>query len=220
MGYATKVKCVWNCPGELEARSSTPAGEGPDFYLWYHGSIVPSQLPETVVRALAELPGTVKLRFAGYETIGHEGYVQHLHDLAGNLGISERLEYLGALPNREDLLQRCGQCHVGLALFTGRTRQPMVGASNKPFDYLACGLPLLAPNVVDWQDSFILPGFGLACDPESTSSLVEALVWFVNHRSETKAMGEAGRQRILHEWNYEAQFAPIQGMLAQANQPI
>jgi hypothetical protein len=96
----------------------------------------------------------------------------------------------------------------------------MVGASNKPFDYLACGLSLLVPDVVDWHDFFILPGFGLSCDPESVPTIVAALDWFMKHRAETKAMGEAGRQRVLHEWNYEAQFAPIQALLDQADQLI
>ena len=37
--------------GEPEARSASLSDKG-RFVLWYHGSIVPSQLPKTVVRCL------------------------------------------------------------------------------------------------------------------------------------------------------------------------
>jgi hypothetical protein len=95
----------------------------------------------------------------------------------------------------------------------------MVGASNKPFDYLACGLALLVPNAFEWQDFYIRPGYGLSCDPDSVESIIAAIGWFMDHRTETHAMGEAGRQRILNDWNYETQFAPIKDMLASPGLP-
>ena len=207
------VQCVWNCPSRLEVKTYSPAKNATVFSLWYHGSIVATQLPETVVRALALLPGNVKLRFAGYETAGQSGYVQHLLDLARDLGIPDRIEYLGALPTREQLLEYCTNSDVGLALFLGATKQPMVGASNKPFDYLSCALALLVPDVPDWHDFFVRPGYGLTCDPDSPQSIAAAIGWFIDHRTETKAMGEAGRRRILAEWNYETQFAPIERLM-------
>ena len=193
MNSGVQVKCVWNCPSRVDARPVTSSARTNELVLWYHGSIVPPQLPETVVRALGELSGRVKLKFAGYETMGHNGYVQHLVDLARQLKIGDRLEFVGTLPAREDLLQQCSLCDVGLALFLGQTRQPMVGASNKPFDYLSCGLALLLPNTTEWQDFFVRPGYGISCDPESVESVAAGIGWFLDHRTEARAMGEAGR---------------------------
>jgi hypothetical protein len=42
--------------------------------------------------------------------------------------------------------------------------QAMAGASNKPFDYLACGVPLLVSDLLDWRMMFVKPGYGLACN--------------------------------------------------------
>ena len=85
----------------------------------------------------------------------------------------------------------------------------MTGASNKPFDYLACGLALLVCARPDWERMFVQPGYGLACDPDDTDSIAAQLRWFLMHPVEIREMGERGRQQILKEWNYESQFTPV-----------
>jgi glycosyltransferase involved in cell wall biosynthesis len=89
----------------------------------------------------------------------------------------------------------------------------MVGASNKPFDCLASGLPLLVPDLEDWRRLYVAPGYALACDPEDPESIAAALEWLLTHPSERWQMGERGRQRVLDEWNYERQFAHVYAAL-------
>jgi glycosyltransferase involved in cell wall biosynthesis len=204
-----KVLCVWNCPALEEVVHPLAEHRNDSVYLWYHGSIVPSQLPPAVIHALTKLPESLRLRVAGYETVGHVGYVEALRKLSQKLGVSERVEFLGAMPRRAELLQQCCNADIGLALFTKPTREPMVGASNKPFDYLACGLALLVSDLPDWRKIFVESGYGLACDTDDPGSIATALRWFLDHPEERRAMGERGRQRILAEWNYERQFAPV-----------
>ena len=92
----------------------------------------------------------------------------------------------------------------------------MAGASNKPFDYLACGLALLVSDLPDWRKMFVEPGYGLACNPNDTDSIAAQLRWFLKHPAETREMGERGRQRILTEWNYERQFAAVVEVIQKA----
>jgi glycosyltransferase involved in cell wall biosynthesis len=92
-------------------------------------------------------------------------------------------------------------------------QQWMPGASNKPFDYLAGGLALLVSNLAGWRDLYVEPGYGIACDAPDPRSIAGALRWFMDHPTEMRAMGERGRQRVAAEWNYEAQFAPVQDWL-------
>lgn len=205
--------CVWNCPNRTEIAIPQQPKIDDNLWLFYHGSIVPPQLPETIVQAIAMLPENVKLRIVGYETIGHIGYVQHLKELAIQLNIHERIEYLGTVPTRGDLLQQCQKCDVGLSLFPADNTQPMPGASNKPFDYLACGLALLVSNLPDWTEMYVDPGYGLACNPEDPESIAKALQWYIEHPNKMREMGEQGRQRILSEWNYEAQFSLVKNQL-------
>jgi glycosyltransferase involved in cell wall biosynthesis len=90
----------------------------------------------------------------------------------------------------------------------------MTGASNKPFDYLSCGLALVVSRLPDWEEMFVKPGYGISCDPGSPGSIAEGLQWFCDHPEEMRAMGERGREKILESWNYEAQFQPLFDRLA------
>ena len=89
----------------------------------------------------------------------------------------------------------------------------MAGASNKPFDYLARGCALLISDLPDWREMYFEPGYARACDPDNPESIIAAVRWFLEHPEELRAMGEAGRRRILQDWNYETQFAPVRDWL-------
>jgi glycosyltransferase involved in cell wall biosynthesis len=209
IGDRHNIMCVWNCPTKEEVVHSIPPHKSDDLWVWYHGSIVPIQLPPTIISALAILPDRVKLRVVGYETVGHPGYVKQLQELASKLQISERIEYIGTLPTRQQLLESCKKCNIGIALFPQESVQPMPGASNKPFEYLASGLPLLVSDLPDWKQMYVETGYGLACNPDDPESIAAALKWYLEHPVERQEMGDRGRQRILNEWNYEQQFMKV-----------
>jgi glycosyltransferase involved in cell wall biosynthesis len=163
--------------------------------------------------ALAQSPEKIKLCVIGYETIGHRGYIEELQMTARRLGISSRVIFPGTLKDREELLAWCRKCDVGLAFMPKVSEDinmlAMVGASNKPFDYLACGLALLVSDLLDWRATYVETGYGLACDPDDPESIAAALRWYLDHPLEMRAMGESGRRKIAEEWNYENQFSPV-----------
>jgi glycosyltransferase involved in cell wall biosynthesis len=117
------------------------------------------------------------------------------------------------IATRVDLLASCGEADVGLSFMPLSTDdanlQFMVGASNKPFDYLARGLALLVSDVPDWRQEYVEHGYGLACDPSDERSIADALRWMYDHPDEMRMMGERGRKRVASDWNYEYQFAPV-----------
>jgi glycosyltransferase involved in cell wall biosynthesis len=89
----------------------------------------------------------------------------------------------------------------------------MVGASNKPFDYLACGLPILMNDSKDWVEFFEKEGLGKSCNPESAESIAAAIRELLSDTDQFYKMRKLGLNKISTEWNYEAQFAPIQKLL-------
>lgn len=210
-----KVFCVWNCPSLKEASllaiNETERKDN-DFWVYYHGSIGPSRLPKALLHALAHLPQHVKLRVIGYETVGSQGYIEELIKLATHLGLKQRVEFIQSMP-RYELLKHCKECNIGMSFMpkfsTDINMQCMIGASNKPFDYLVCALPLLVTDLCEWQEMYVEPGYALACDPEDPEGIANALRWFLDHPAETREMGVRGQQRILAEWNYEHQFQPV-----------
>ena len=214
----TRIAVVKNCPTRDEAGPERSVSDKSIVAL-YHGSIVPGRLPMTVIDALATLPATVRLVIAGYETIGYPGYVDVLKARAATLGIGDRVEYLGVIPARADLLKACGRCDVGLALMPMDATDPnelaMAGASNKAFDYLAHGLALIVSDLPDWREMFADAGLARVCDPRQADSIAAALRALAEAPAAMREMGERGRRRIVTEWHYEREFAPVLAVISQ-----
>lgn len=214
---SANVLCVCNYPSLKEAKSAVATKKTTEeLIVFFHGSIVPARLPMSIIHALAHCPAHVRFRFAGYETIGHRKYIERILTEAARIGVDSRISYLGALP-RPGLLARCAETHVGLSLMPLNTNDinmtAMVGASNKPFDYLLCGVALLVSDLPDWNKAFVEPGFGLACNPEDPLSIARAFTWFADHPDQLREMGARGRERVLEQWNYETQFEPVRQMI-------
>jgi glycosyltransferase involved in cell wall biosynthesis len=214
-----KLHIVWNVPMRAELVVSAATAE-PPLIVYYHGSITPERLPETVSLAVRRMAGRARLRIAGYEAPGARGYVRHLIGNDKGAVVDAPIEYLGMVPQRADLLAEAARAHIGLSLMPFKSDDVninhMVGASNKPFDYMAAGLALLVSDLPDWTRMFVQPGFARAADPTSTDSLFAALEWFVNHAHERQEMAARGRAMIESIWNYETVFAPLLKALSNA----
>jgi glycosyltransferase involved in cell wall biosynthesis len=206
-----RLHIVWNVPRRAEVASSAAPAE-PPLVVYYHGSISPERLPETVVVAVRRLVSRVRLRVAGYEAPSARGYVRHLVGSDIGAAANTSIEYIGMVP-RADLLIAAARAHVGLALVpfnsSDLNMSHMTGASNKPFDYMAAGLALLVSDLPDWKTMFVHPGFGLACDPTDVDSLSAALAWFIDHPEARQAMAARARNKIEAEWSYDTQFRGI-----------
>ncbi|SRR5579875_20264 len=206
-GTGKEVKVVWNTPLRSEVSEPKQYPQG-CLKLLYHGSVVPARVPLSVIQAMKKVGYPVLLRVVGYETLSSVGYMEQLRRTAQELGIPEALEF-GRVLERDELMAHCQAYDAGLAMVHA-SRDPnladLLGASNKVFDYMACGLALLIPQAPGWQP--FLP-YGVACDPTDADSIAGALRYLCEHPAEMRAMGERGRQRILEQWNYEAHFGPV-----------
>jgi glycosyltransferase involved in cell wall biosynthesis len=216
---ADRLRIIWNMPRRAELPRLGGHPEAP-LVVYYHGSITPDRLPLTVVEAVRRSQGRAWLRIAGYEAPGAAGYIRRLFELAGDSDSAARVDYIGQIPRRADLVATAAQAHVGLALMPSHSSDVnmhhMTGASNKPFDYMAAGLALLVSERPDWREMFVKPGYARACDPTDPASVGAALDWFLDHSAERRAMADRGRARIEAEWNYDTAFAPVIRALANA----
>jgi glycosyltransferase involved in cell wall biosynthesis len=205
-----RLRIVWNLPRRSEVSPPAARRKGP-LVLYYHGSITPDRLPQTVVDAVLRFP-EVRLRVVGYETAGGQGHLATLRNLAESAGRPDAIEVRGEV-SREALPALMHGATAGLALMPTASgdinMRHMTGASNKAFDYLSGGLALLVSELSDWRSMFVAPGLARACDPASVDSIAAAIRWFIEHPDETNAMGERGRLRMLDAWNYDTAFAPV-----------
>ncbi len=207
------VLTVWNCPRRpAPATRSERTGAGDQLRIAFCGSINAERIPATVIHAMAAAGAQTTLAIAGYETVGSRGYVRDLIELAGQLGLGERVRYVGAV-GPTDLADVCLHSDVGLAFMPvasmDENMRHMVGASNKVFEYLSFGVAPLVTDLPDWRAAFVDTGFALACRPDNVASVQQALERAAAHRGELRAITERGMTRLMQDWNYETQFAPV-----------
>jgi glycosyltransferase involved in cell wall biosynthesis len=209
---ATRVLVVWNCPRRSEVTPPRQPWMPPIVRVVYQGSIVPARLPMAVIDAVGRVPAA-DLTIVGYETAGAPGYGRTLLERAARAGAAGRVRLAGTTPTRAELMRDCATFDVGLSLLPDEggdlNEAHMTGASNKPFDYLACGLAVLVSDRPDWRAFYVDAGVARACQPDSVESIADALTWFATHGDAMRAMGERGRQRVAEAWCYDEVFAPV-----------
>ena len=211
------ARVVWNCPSvneltvENNAHSSDTDKNQP-FRLYYHGTLVPDRLPLSILDSMHACESEIMLTLIGYTTVGNVSYSKSLIEHAKKLGINKQLSILSALP-REEVMRQCKKHDAGLVLFTGKEWEiyatEMVGASNKPFDYLSQGVAVLVPDLPAWKNLYAKNYYAIEANPDDAASLAELFDWLAQHRKEVRQMGRKGIEMIEIEWNYEKQFQPV-----------
>ena len=205
------VMTAWNCPPRPAAPVRGAHHDDGLLRIIYRGSINADRLPATVIDAVAQTPNA-HFAIAGYETAGSRGHVERLMARARDLGVDHRVRALGTLPATV-LESICADCDVGLALMPMDSRDEnmrhMTGASNKVFEYLACGVVPLVSALDEWRTTFVDQGCALECDPRAPQSISSVLSRAGEQRDELRAMARRGWERMQLDWNYETQFAPV-----------
>ena len=217
-GTKRPVKVVWNCPIVQHPPTSVPVVRKTNepLKIYFHGSINLSRVPLSLIDGAKRAGIPILLRVVGYETAGSLGAIASLHKAAEKAGSLVTLETPGSFSRHELDAQMTGM-HIGWIACSDPGQdinlKYLIGASNKAFDYLAAGLPLVVRQEAKWIELFVRPGYARACDPEDPDSIASAIRWFYHHPKETAEMGRSGRKKILEEWNYERQFNEVIGSI-------
>jgi GT2 family glycosyltransferase len=212
--------CVWNTPLKEEVVPSRPCPSPPTHLkLLYHGSIVPDRFPMTYLEALAAAGPGITLRLVGYVSNAFPNYVRDLKAKAEQLGVADQFEFLGPL-SRIPLMSSASECDVGLAMLRitndDINMRHMVGASNKPFDYLSQGLSIVVSPDPEWEKLYVANGCAVSCSLDDVSALTETFHWLRDNPEQVYAMGQRGRESVLNDWSYESQFKPVMDLLANS----
>lgn len=76
--------------------------------------------------------------------------------------------------------------------------------SNKIFEYMNLGLPVICTNFTLWRELIIDKyNCGICVEPGDIDQIKKAMVWILNNPDEARLMGERGRSAIINEFNWE-----------------
>ncbi len=217
-GRRRPIEIVRNVPALSEV-ALIPSTKSENEILFYHGSLNKYRLPTTILDALVHLDPAITLRFAGYDTTSNK-YLEWFMKEAKVRGLENRVRYVGGFFSRQNLLIECSKATIGLALMPidldDINMRYMTGASNKPFDYLACGLTLIVSNLPDWEIFFVDRGIALSCNPDCGKSIAEAVNKAIVLRAKSNIYSENGEKLLCSEWNYEYQFRNVYDIVTKS----
>ena len=85
---------------------------------------------------------------------------------------------------------------------------------NKLFEAMSAGVPVIASDFPAWRAVVDGCGCGRLADPLDSSSIAEAMIWMLEHPTETAAMGLHGREAVETRYNWEQESRTLLDLYA------
>jgi len=157
-----------------------------------------------IIEALASLPRDVQ-----YLAIGEGPKRESLAELAGRLGVADRVHFVGRVAH-SDLQAWLGRADVFV--------QPSIGEEAfgiSVVEAMACGLPVLAAANGGMKEIVLPEVTGRLLPAGDVAAWRSALLDLLSNVDKRRAMGMAARQRVVDHFTWAANAAAVEQMLAQ-----
>jgi glycosyltransferase involved in cell wall biosynthesis len=164
-------------------------------------------IPEAV-RALAHLPPDVRLRLCGASS---PAFTAEIAALAASLGLADRVRNEGFLPSFDALNRETAKAAVGLVLYkpAHENLRHIGSATNKLYEYAACGVPVVATDGPTFRDFLGDEPWMAYADPRDPRSVAAAITELLADAGKYEERCAAARRAFEERLNYEAVFAPV-----------
>jgi D-inositol-3-phosphate glycosyltransferase len=162
--------------------------------LLYAGRLVRWKGVEYLVKALPHIsPPNTRLWIAG------EGpYRETLEKLAGELGVAERVVFLGKV-EQEELAALYRSCAMLVASsFVNETFGMAL------CEAMACGAPVVASRFGGFREVVVDRVTGLLARPQDPADLAAKINTLLGDPEVARRMGQAGRERVLNHFSWRA----------------
>lgn len=139
---------------------------------------------ETLIRAVSRLPQNYKLQFAGRD---FDGKVPALKQMCVDLGIQERVDFLGARSDVPELLEKSDVVVMS---------SHWEGFGLAAVEAMASGRPLIASDVGGLRD--VVHGAGVLFPQGDDKALAEKIQWLCDHPSDYHDVAKRCQERARH----------------------
>jgi len=90
----------------------------------------------------------------------------------------------------------------------------------KLFEYMTCGLPVIASDFPLWRQIISDVNCGLLVNPLDPQAIANAMLWILNHPEEAETMGQRGRKAVEQAYTWETEgkkLTELYGSLLDGN---
>jgi glycosyltransferase involved in cell wall biosynthesis len=153
--------------------------------------------------ALRDIPGYTAV------VVGRPDSARYAETLSATRG-SDRVRYEGIVPMAR-VRQLLGDARVGLLL--NQPRADFVDlATNKLFEYMAAGLPVVSTDIPFWRKVVEETGCGIVVHRADPVQLAGAVRWLIEHPAEAEAMGQRGKRAAEERYDWTSEAATLLGL--------
>ncbi len=161
------LEVVTNCPN-IETVQHLP--KEAKFELLYHGMFAPDRGCEELIGCAEEVkPYGIQIHFRGYGE-----WMEHYRQLARSAG-ADNIVFSDKVPSGE-VSTAASASHVGVALTRPITKSYELTVSNKLFEYLAAGLPVILSDVPEHRYLNDKYHFGIIIEEMTAEALAQAAI--------------------------------------------
>ena len=129
-------------------------------------------------------------------------------ELARRAALTERVDFVPWQPFSEVLRELFG-ARAGVVPFHPQPNHMDAIGSNKLFEYMAAGIPVIASDIPTWREIVVGTGCGMVVDPRDHAAVAGAIEHVLTHPEEAEAMGERGRAVVLERFNWDGEGARL-----------
>jgi glycosyltransferase involved in cell wall biosynthesis len=184
----------------LDGYAPVPLNESVPLIGWA-GSFGPWHGGEVIVRALSLLPPQIRLVM-----VGDGDSRPACERLATRLGVGHRIEWAGAIPNR-DALRRLSSCDILVSPQTPLPDQPYFQSPIKIFEYMALGRPIVASRIGQIAQVLTDRRTARLVTAGDERELSVAILEVLRSPDRGRALAEAARREVAmrHTWEHRVQ---------------
>jgi glycosyltransferase involved in cell wall biosynthesis len=204
-GYpADKLQIVNNSPKRAWFEDARRGSMSPPRVLGHHGHMTPERGLNLLLEAFArvrERHSDLKLHLAGTGE-SHSEVARAVE----RLGLSSNVRLTGRFVHA-DLVRMYGETDIAVLPYPpGELIDHTL--SNKIFDYMACGKPIIASHARPMKRLLSQTGAGICFEPWTAAALAETLDRVVS-QGDLTAFSRAGRQAFEETYHWEADAAQM-----------
>jgi glycosyltransferase involved in cell wall biosynthesis len=122
----------------------------------------------------------------------------------------KRIRFLGRV-TPDEVLDVIGSARCGLVIDHPISNY-LESYSTKMFEYMACGVPVVCSDFPFWQRIVGDADCGVTVDPMDPEAVAKVVESLCREPEEARRLGENGRRAILERYNWENEFAKLEGL--------
>ena len=200
-----KIEALYNCPILKPSQNKQNNKKSSHVTICHEGMLNFNrglrEMMECIKKIKEELDNNIKLLIIGNIFIEKEK--KWFRKKIIEYKLEKNVEITGWIPYTK-VSEKIQKCNIGLILFKPIPNNKLAGPPNKLFNYMQCGLPVIAPifcfetkNIIDETNC------GLLINSITTKNIYDALNYLLVNTKKADNMGKNGRKAVLEKYNWE-----------------